>query len=67
MKTLPVKIQPPMTRLALQIKIRNLQEELENRHKTGAVKMAQTNGQPIATEELQNELFSLIYKLSKFE
>lgn len=56
-----------MTRLELQTQIRTLREELETRYKTGAVKLAKTDGTPIATQEVQNKLFSLIYKLSKME
>lgn len=56
-----------MTRLEIQARISVLREELENRHKTGMVKMASEDGTPISTEDLQNEMFSLIYKLSKFE
>ena len=54
-----------MTRLDIQIRIKALREELENRHKTGMTKMAKADGTPISTEDLQNELFSLIYKMSK--
>lgn len=56
-----------MTRLQLQIRIKELREELENRHKSGMTKMAAADGTPIATEVLQNELYSLTYKLSKFD
>ena len=56
-----------MTRLEIQARIRSIREELENRHKTGMVKMADAQGSPIPTETLQNEMYSLIYKLSKFE
>jgi hypothetical protein len=57
-----------MTRLEIQARIRVLRDELENRHKTGIIKMAQDDGvTPIPTDELQNELYNLIYKLSKFE
>lgn len=58
---------PFMTRLEIQARIRTIREELESRHKTGMVKMAKTDGTPISTEVLQNEMFALIYKLSKFE
>jgi len=54
-----------MTRLDFQIRIKAIREELENRHKTGMTKMAHADGTPISTEDLQNEMFSLIYKLSK--
>jgi hypothetical protein len=56
-----------MTRLELQVKISAIREELENRHKNGVVKMAGSDGQPIPTEQLQNDLYSLLYKLSKFD
>lgn len=56
-----------MTRLDIQIRIKAIREELENRHKTGLVKMAAEDGTPISTETLQNEMYSLIYRLSKFE
>lgn len=56
-----------MTRLDMQVRVRAIKEELENRHKTGMVKMASEDGTPVSTENLQNEMFSLIYKLSKFE
>jgi hypothetical protein len=53
-----------MTRLDMQIRIKALREELENRFKSGTIKMA-TDGTSIPTEKLQNEMYSLIYKLSK--
>lgn len=56
-----------MTRTEIQTRIRALREELENRHKYGTVKIADSNGVAIATEKIQNEMFSLIYKLSKME
>jgi hypothetical protein len=56
-----------MTRLEIQARIRIIREELENRHKTGMVKMAAEDGTPIPTETLQNEMFRLTYKLSKFD
>ncbi len=56
-----------MTRLEIQARIKTIRDELENRHKTGMVKMAKTDGTPISTETLQNEMYSLIYRLSKFE
>lgn len=56
-----------MTRLEIQTKIKNLREELENRHKTGAVKLANADGSPVSTETLQNEMFALIYRMSKME
>lgn len=56
-----------MTRIEIQSKIRVIREELENRYKYGTVKIAAKNGTPISAEKLQSELYSLIYKLSKFE
>ena len=56
-----------ITRFEIQARIREIRAELENRHKTGMVKMASEDGTPISTEDLQNEMFSLIYRLSKFE
>jgi len=56
-----------MTRLEIQTRIKELREELENRHKTGMVKMAAVDGTSIPTESLQNEMYSLTYKLSKFD
>lgn len=56
-----------MTRLEIQARIKELREELENRHKYGTVKMATADGTPVPTEDLQNELYKLTYRLSKFE
>ena len=56
-----------MTRTETQMRIRALREELENRYKYGTVKIAASDGTPISTEQLQNEMYSLIYKLSKME
>lgn len=56
-----------MTRLEIQIRIKALREELESRHKLGIAKFADNEGKPIPTEVLQKSLYSLIYKLSKFE
>jgi hypothetical protein len=54
-----------MTRSEMQARIRALKEELETRHKYGAVKMASEDGRPVPVEQLQNELFNLIYRVSK--
>jgi hypothetical protein len=54
-----------MTRTQTQTRIREIREELENRYKRGTVKLANEDGTPIAAEVLQNELYSLVYKLSK--
>jgi hypothetical protein len=56
-----------MSRTEIQTRIREIRAELEARHKTGIVKMASEDGQPIPTETLQNEMFALTYRLSKFE
>jgi hypothetical protein len=56
-----------MTKLEMQIRVKDLREELEARTKTGIVKMAAEDGTPVPTETLQNEMFNLIYRLSKFE
>lgn len=56
-----------MTRTEIQMRIRALREELENRYKYGTVKIADSSGSPIPAEKLQNEMYSLIYKLSKME
>ena len=56
-----------MTRLEIQVRVKAIREELETRHKYGAVKMAADDGQPIATEALQSEMYSLIYKMSKLD
>lgn len=56
-----------MTRLELQTQIRALREELENRYKTGTVKLASEGGTPVPTKELQDQMFSFIYRLSKME
>lgn len=56
-----------MTRLEIQARIKELRDELETRHKYGTVKMAADDGTPVPTEKLQNEMFNLIYKLSKLD
>jgi hypothetical protein len=56
-----------MTRLEMQARVNALREELENRHKYGAVKLANADGTPVPAEKLQNEMYSLIYKLSKMD
>jgi hypothetical protein len=56
-----------MSRSEIQDRVRLLREELEARHKNGLVKMAGEDGEPIPTEDLQNKLYSLIYRLSKME
>jgi hypothetical protein len=54
-----------MTRIEMQTRIDLIRNELENRFKYGTVKLAAADGKPIPTIDLQNELFSLIYKLSR--
>ena len=56
-----------MTRIDIQIKIKAIREELEARNKTGVVKMAGVDGVPITAEKLQDEMYHLIYKLSKLD
>lgn len=56
-----------MTRTEMENRIRVLRAELESRHKFGIVKMADAKGTAVPVEDLQNEMFSLIYKLSKRE
>jgi hypothetical protein len=56
-----------MTRSEMQTRVNSLREELENRNKYGTVKIANADGTPVSTEILQNELYSLIYKMSKAE
>jgi len=51
----------------MQTRVREIRAELENRTKTGMTKMATEDGSPIPTETLQDEMYSLIYRLSKFE
>jgi hypothetical protein len=54
-----------MTRTEIQARIKSLRDELETRHKYGTVKIANEDGTPVPVATLQNELYSLIYKLSK--
>jgi hypothetical protein len=56
-----------MTRSEIQTRIKTIRDELDTRHKYGIVKMASADGRPISAETLQNEMFQLIYKLSKFD
>jgi hypothetical protein len=56
-----------ITKSQILIRIRSLREELESRHKTGMAKIADNSGTIVATEILQNELYSLILKLSRME
>lgn len=56
-----------MTRTQVQGRVRELREELETRHKYGTVKIANADGSPVSSEELQQELYSLVYKLSKMD
>lgn len=60
-------MKPLLTRSDMQTRIREIRSELENRHKTGLVKMAKADGTPISTVDLQNEMFALTYRLSKFD
>jgi hypothetical protein len=56
-----------MTRSEMQLRIRDIREELETRTKTGMTKMASEDGTPIPSLDLQNEMFSLTYRLSKLD
>ena len=56
-----------MLRNKIQSRIRSLREELDNRYKYGTIKLADLNGNPISIDKLQNEMYSLIYKLSKLD
>lgn len=56
-----------MSKFEMQTRVRSIREELETRTKTGMTKMAAEDGSPIPTETLQNEMFSLIYRLSKID
>lgn len=56
-----------ISRLEMQIRIKAIREELETRHKYGTIKMAADDGQPLPTEDLQNEMYSLIYRISKLD
>jgi hypothetical protein len=60
-------VKPFLTRAEITERIRVIREELEHRVKTGMTKIAFEDGQPVPTLSLQNEMFSLIYRLSKFE
>ena len=51
--------------LEIKRRIAEIRSELEGRHKYGTVKLADASGNPIPTEQLQNEMFNLTYKLSK--
>lgn len=54
-----------MTRSEMQSKIRILRDELENRHKYGTVKLAKQDGTTLSSKEIQEEMYSLIYKMSR--
>ena len=56
-----------MTTTEIKTRIRELKEELENRFKYGTFKISSPTGAPVSTEKLQNELYNLIYKISKIE
>lgn len=51
----------------MQVRIKIIREELENRTKYGTIKLANLDGSPVDTLILQNELYLLTYKLSKKE
>jgi hypothetical protein len=67
MKKNAITPQSFMSPLEMQMRVKAIRDELENRHKTGMVKMAASDGTPVPTEKLQNEMFSLIYRLSKLD
>lgn len=56
-----------MNRLDIQTRIKALREELEERYKTGTIKLAKNDGSPVPTEDLQSEMYSLIYRLSRLD
>lgn len=56
-----------INRSEMQSRVRELREELENRTKYGTVKMASSDGTPIDSEALQDEMYSLIYRISKID
>lgn len=56
-----------MTITEMQSRVKLLRAELEHRHNYGTIKMAGADGKPIPTIDLQNELYSLIYKLSRVD
>lgn len=56
-----------MTKIEIQARIKELRDELESRHKYGVVKIAKEDGTPIEVQALQDEMFNLIYRLSKFD
>lgn len=56
-----------MTKSEIQTKIKIIKDELENRHKYGTIKLANKDGTQISIDELQNELFKLIYRFSKMD
>jgi hypothetical protein len=57
-----------MTRLELQIKIKALRDELEDRHSGIFKKSSDSDDKSlVSSATLQNELYKLIYRLSKVE
>lgn len=54
-----------MNELQLRSEIAKLRAELDNRFKFGTTKIANADGTPVPTEQLQNRMFGLIYKLSR--
>ncbi len=54
-----------MNEIELRTQIKELRDELETRYKYGTVKIAAADGTPVPTETLQNQMYGLIYKLSK--
>jgi len=56
-----------MTRAEIQSKIRVIRYELENRTKYGTVKLAFADGTIPTIVQLQNEMYSLVCRLSRIE
>jgi hypothetical protein len=55
------------TRSEVTARINILRGELEARHKYGTIKIADSTGTPIPTKTLQEEMFKLIYRLSRID
>ena len=56
-----------MTKIEMYTRIREIRDELEQRYRNGSPKLANADGSIPSTAKLQEELYSLIYKLSKAE
>lgn len=53
------------TEIEIRTRIMLLRTELEARHNSDIIKMASENGEPVPTQVIQDELYSLTYLLSK--